>query len=169
MEGLTELPGHQSVQTRRQHLLLTVCALALTAVMALFLAAQPRDVSAQVDGGFVSGAPVAADEAEFLRLVNIARAERGVGPLADDPELRQVALAWTFQMARNGGISHNPNLASDADALRMSWQKLGENVGRGGAVGAIETAFENSPKHLENILDPTFTSAAMREALKLRR
>jgi len=161
MEGLSEMARHHSAHERRQHLVLTVCALAVTAALALFLAAQPRDVGAQVDGGFVSGPAVADEEAEFLRLVNAARAERGIAPLADDPELRQVALPWTFQMARAGGISHNPNLASDADALRMSWQKLGENVGRGGAVRAIETAFENSPKHLENILDPTFSSAAM--------
>ena len=107
-------------------------------------------------------APVRAASADreltFLEMINSARSARGLARLRNDPELQRVAVAWTKRMAGSGRLSHNPNLASD---YHGSWTKLGENVGRGGSATDIERAFEASPEHLRNILDPEFDSIAV--------
>ena len=98
------------------------------------------------------------DESEFVRLVGDLRAEYGVGPLQPDGELRRVASAWTLKMTAAGKISHNPNLGTD---FHGAWKRLGENVGKGGSVQAIEDAFERSPAHLRNLIDPDFDAVSV--------
>ena len=97
-------------------------------------------------------------EAEFIAGVNALRANNGLPAFIVDTEIRAVAMAWTVNMADAGGISHNPNLAKEITA---SWRKLGENVGTGGDAASVEVAFENSPGHRRNLLDPEFTHMAL--------
>ena len=94
-----------------------------------------------------------SEEAQFVVRVNALRASKGLAPLAVDPQLRDIARAWSAQMAAAGGISHNPALADQVS----NWQKIGENVGVGGDVTTIENAFEASPHHYANLVDPAFT------------
>ena len=56
-------------------------------------------------------------------------------------------------MASDGTISHNPSLPGQVTA---NWTQLGENVGMGGAVQAIQTAFINSPHHYENLANGAY-------------
>jgi uncharacterized protein YkwD len=100
----------------------------------------------------------AALENEFIAGVNALRASQGLAPFIVDPEIRGVALGWTQKMADAGRISHNPNLATEITA---PWRKLGENVGTGPDAATVEEAFENSPGHRRNILDPEFTHVAI--------
>ena len=93
-------------------------------------------------------------EAQFISGVNALRTSQGLAPFIIDPEIRPVAMGWTEKMAAAGSISHNPNLAKEITA---SWRKLGENVGTGPDVASVEDAFENSPGHRRNLLDPEFT------------
>jgi hypothetical protein len=106
--------------------------------------------------GFAGATPAHADtgsaEYEFVARINAARAANGVGPLVVDGNLVDVARRWASVMASQGDISHNPNLRGD-----LGSGHLGENVGMGPAVESIEAAFENSPHHLANMLDPAFT------------
>jgi hypothetical protein len=97
-------------------------------------------------------------EAQFIASVNALRTSQGLAPFIVDAEIRTVAMGWTEKMAAAGSISHNPNLAREITA---SWRKLGENVGTGPDVPSVEEAFENSPGHRRNLLDPDFTHVSI--------
>jgi len=98
-------------------------------------------------------ADTASEESQFIALTNQLRAAKGLSQLAVSPEVTAVARRWAAQMAAAGTISHNQNLPNQ---VTLNWTKLGENVGPGGAVEAIQTAFINSPKHYENLVDPVW-------------
>jgi len=98
-------------------------------------------------------ADAASEEAQFIALTNQLRAAKGLSQLAVSPEVTAVARRWAGNMAAAGTISHNMNLPNE---VHLNWQKLGENVGTGGTVQAIQTAFINSPKHYENLIDPVW-------------
>ena len=95
----------------------------------------------------------ASEESQFIALTNQLRAAKGLSQLAISPEVTAVARQWAANMAAAGAISHNQNLPNQ---VHLNWAKLGENVGTGGAVDAIQTAFINSPKHYENLVDPVW-------------
>jgi uncharacterized protein YkwD len=103
-------------------------------------------------GAQASGDP-AADEAQFVALVNQARAAAGVAPLKVDAELTTLARAHTQEMANAGTIFHANPISAGVTA---PWLKLGENVGTGPSVQPVMTAFLNSPGHYANVVDPLF-------------
>jgi hypothetical protein len=99
---------------------------------------------------------VAADsgtEAQFVSKINGIRQSVGLAPLAVSGQLQSVARSWSDQMAANGGISHNGNLAGQVSG---GWSKLGENVGVGGDVSSLMNAFVASSGHYKNIVDPAY-------------
>jgi hypothetical protein len=55
-------------------------------------------------------------------------------------------------MAGDATLAHNPNLAGQVSG----WRTLGENVGTGPDDASIEVAFENSPHHFANMVDPSY-------------
>jgi uncharacterized protein YkwD len=58
-------------------------------------------------------------------------------------------------MAHKNLLFHTP---SDRLRRRVThWVILGENVGVGGGVDSLQTAFMNSPEHKANIMLPGFT------------
>ena len=93
-----------------------------------------------------------SDEAYFVQAINSVRAARGLPALALDGQLTDVARSWSAHMDGDGAISHNPSLSSQVSG----WRMLGENVGTGTSLDSIEAAFENSPHHFENMVDPNF-------------
>ena len=105
----------------------------------------------------VSASPARAEPgsegAQFIAVTNELRVQHGLNPLATDGTLLGIARTWSGHMAAAGGISHNMNLPN---MVSLPWQKLGENVGVGGSVDAIQTAFINSPHHYENLVDPVW-------------
>jgi hypothetical protein len=95
----------------------------------------------------------AADEAQFVALVNQARANVGAPPLAVDGQLTALARQHAEFMASRDEIFHaNPISAG----VTSPWIKLGENVGTGPSAPPIMNAFINSPLHYKNIVDPAF-------------
>ena len=108
-------------------------------------------VSGRADAG--SDNP-AGDEAQFVALVNQARANVGVAPLAVDGQLTALARQHAQTMADAGTIFHANPISAGVTA---PWVKLGENVGTGPSAPPIMNAFINSPKHYANIVDPAFT------------
>ena len=94
-----------------------------------------------------------SEEAQFLTLTNQLRAQHGLSILATSGTILSIARGWSANMAAAGGISHNMNLPN---VVSLPWTKLGENVGVGGSVDAIQTAFINSPHHYENLVDPVW-------------
>jgi hypothetical protein len=95
-----------------------------------------------------------SDEANFVAQINALRATRGVPALDVDAGLTAKARSWAGTMAGRNAISHS----SLPDGITANWQKLGENVGMGGTVDSLETAFVNSPHHYDNLVDPAFRS-----------
>jgi uncharacterized protein YkwD len=90
-------------------------------------------------------------EDQFFAMTNAARAAVGVDPVSRDPDLEAHARAHVKSMAVRGRIYH-----SDIVSLLGPWWMIGENVGSGPNAQAIETAYERSPSHYENIKDPLF-------------
>jgi hypothetical protein len=124
---------------------------------------------AMTGSALLSAAPAGADvvdsgmEAAFVAKINALRASKGLGQLAVYGELTTIARNWSQQMANAGEISHNPNFPNQVTA---NWRKLGENVGRGGAVDVLFTAFVNSPHHYENLVDPAFNYVGVGVVIK---
>jgi hypothetical protein len=96
----------------------------------------------------------ASEEAQFIALTNQLRATKGLSQLTVSPEVTAVARRWAGQMAAAGAISHNSNLPNE---VKLSWTKLGENVGVGPLVTNIQDAFIKSPTHYKNLVDPVWT------------
>ena len=93
-------------------------------------------------------------ERAFVKKMNQARAAAGKGPLRLDPEVSKVSKVHTREMVKASSLFHT----SDS-VLRQrvtNWILLGENVGLGGTVSSLHTAFMNSPIHKANILLSSF-------------
>ncbi|MBV8161236.1 MAG: CAP domain-containing protein [Acidimicrobiia bacterium] len=103
---------------------------------------------------FARPAHASSDEDAFIGAINAIRASRGIGTLAVDGQLTDVARAWSQQMAASETLSHNPNLATQISG----WRSAGENVGTGPDEPSIEAAFEASPHHFENMVDPSYNA-----------
>ena len=105
---------------------------------------------------FAFARPAAADSNSdfFISSINAIRTSRGLAPLAVDGQLTSVAAGWAQQMSADNTLEHNPNLAAQISG----WKTAGENVGTGPTVQSIEAAFEASPHHFENMVDPGFNA-----------
>jgi hypothetical protein len=93
-----------------------------------------------------------SDETSFVTKINELRASKGLPALTVDAGLTTKARVWAQTMADQNRIWHS----SLADGITADWQRLGENVGMGGTVDALHIAFVNSPKHYDNLVDPSF-------------
>ncbi len=109
----------------------------------------------------VAGAPAAAAappsrgqaELEFLQLLNQTRVDHGLAPLESDGLIVPIAREWSGQMAASSVLSHRPDLRAQIEGrVTREWYRIGENVGRGGGVASLHTAFMNSPGHKANVL-----------------
>lgn len=127
---------------------LPVIVMSLAATLSGFLAFASPAHADGVDSG---------DEAQFVSLINQLRASVGAGQLGVDSRLTSIARSWSANMVTTG-LHHNPNLASQAPA---GWTMLGENVGYGPSVSQLETAFQNSPHHYANMVQPAFTTVGV--------
>lgn len=131
----TALPRHRTVAV----------AAALLAVLATLL---------------VPGTAVAADagaEGALVAATNRERAAAGLSSLSVAGDLVAVARQHSVRMADSTDLHHNPALGSHVSG----WQKVGENVGRGPSVDAIQQAFMSSPDHRTNVLDAAWTQVGV--------
>lgn len=116
-------------------------------------------------GTVATAAPASASggaASTVVSMTNAARASAGLRPYQYSADLAAVAQSWANQMAARGGISHNPQLQS---AVR-GWRYVGENVGSGGSLQAIQSSFMKSTSHRSNILDRDFTQVGVGVAVK---
>lgn len=119
--------------------------------------------------------PLTVDDvrAEVLMLVNLARANEGLRPLARNAELERSAQAYADQMHREGFFGHTDpygkSLKDRVDAVRyytrtfsadcqcIKGYALGENLARGQrSADEVVRAWLESPSHREAILGPDF-------------
>jgi uncharacterized protein YkwD len=139
-----------------------VVLLAMAAAAASFLAVAPAASAASCAGQGNAGAPAAVQEKAMLCLVNHARVNRGLEPLAAPAVL-----------ARSAGRKSADILRCDEFSHQACGREVGywpEQLGYGGCVGeniayaigrtatprAIFRLWMNSPGHRENILLPSY-------------
>ncbi|MGW3666508.1 sigma-70 family RNA polymerase sigma factor [Streptomyces sp. NPDC005141] len=114
----------------------------------------------------VSGAPQAQSAptgtvAQVVALVNKERAAAGCGPLTEDAELEDAALAHSEDMAARDFFDHsNPDGADPGDRITAAgyrWSTYGENIAMGQQTPqAVMESWMNSPGHRANILNCSF-------------
>ena len=95
-----------------------------------------------------------AKERGFVRKMNQARAAAGKSRLRLDPEISKVSKVHTRAMAKENSLYHTST--SVLGNRVTNWILLGENVGVGGTVSSLHSAFMNSPAHRANILLSSF-------------
>ena len=100
--------------------------------------------------------PLATGDPSF-EMLNAFRAANGVPALAHVGELDLKAQAQAQHMADSGAISHS-DLKS---GVSPGWHLLGENVGCGASVEAVQQLLEQSPPHRANMLEARFNQAGI--------
>jgi uncharacterized protein YkwD len=104
-------------------------------------------------------------ETALLRLLNRTRRQHGLPLLVMNAVLRDTARSHSREMALGGFIGHgSPSSGAFLQRLGAVLRPgdfVGENVACGGTITQVETAFEASRGHLENILHPRFHSVGI--------
>ena len=99
-------------------------------------------------------------EKQMLDLVNEARAENGLPPLAPDPELTEVARRHSADMFARGYFAHDtPEGRSPFDRMKeanVRFLTAGENLALAPTVSIAHRGLMNSPGHRANILRSQF-------------
>ena len=98
-------------------------------------------------------------ERGFARKLNNARESQGERRLKLDPEVSKAAKKHAWEMASANVLAHTPSAALKRRVT--NWVMLGENVGVGGSVDSLHTAFMNSPGHRSNIMFGGFTNVGV--------
>ena len=98
------------------------------------------------------------DATAFLAELDDLRTSRGLVPLVRRPELDTRAQAWAERMANDGDLRHSELIY---EVVAGPFTAAGENVGYGPAVEVIFDALEASPGHLDNMVNPEFTSVGI--------
>jgi uncharacterized protein YkwD len=96
-----------------------------------------------------------------LNALNADRIANGRAGLMPDGYLANKAQAWADQLARDGYLHHSSLPAG----VPNCWTELGENVGYGGSIAAVENAYMHSAPHRANILNGAFTKGAVGVAI----
>jgi uncharacterized protein YkwD len=99
-------------------------------------------------------------EARMLELVNQERVAAGLGALAPDPELTEVARRHSADMFARGYFAHDtPEGRDPFDRMRAAnvrFVTAGENLALAPTVQVAHRGLMNSPGHRANILYPQF-------------
>lgn len=100
-----------------------------------------------------------ADEKSFVSKMNSARKSKGLGALRLDPELSKASAVHTKEMVKAQLLHHTSTTALKRRVT--NWNSLGENVGSGGSVDSLHSAFMNSPAHKANIMHSAFNNVGV--------
>ncbi|QUH26697.1 CAP domain-containing protein [Serpentinicella alkaliphila] len=102
-----------------------------------------------------------ANEVKLVELVNSARANAGLAPLAIDVDLSYVARVKSQDMHDNKYFSHtSPTYGSPFDMMKkfgIQYRSAAENIARTSSVESAHNGFMNSEGHRKNIMNPRFT------------
>ncbi|MGH2784695.1 MAG: CAP domain-containing protein [Actinomycetota bacterium] len=130
----------------------TVSAVLVAAIAAAFMALAAPSASA-----------LSSYESCFVNSLNAERSAVGRPKLAVKGDLVSNARNHSADMAADGTIYHNDNLAKEIDG---NWWALGENVGMGPSCESIHDAFMASPGHKANILDKDYNQIGVGVVVK---
>ena len=87
-------------------------------------------------------------QSKVLSELNIDRKAHSLRTLGTQADAQRKAQAWAEKLARENRLYHS-TLSS---GIKVRWCSIGENVGYGPTVGAIEDAYMASAGHRANIL-----------------
>lgn len=126
------------------------------------ITSQPATAGTQLPFTVTGGMQINdAAEMELVNLVNRARTEQGLNPLAIDQELTAVSRAHSEEMFRLGYFAHtSPVTGNSGDRLNaagVTYLVAGENLAYAPSVATAHTRLMNSPDHFVNIMNPNFT------------
>ncbi|NLY38507.1 MAG: hypothetical protein GX044_04310 [Firmicutes bacterium] len=97
----------------------------------------------------------------FLNLVNGARTGQELAPLQANARLNYLARLKSRDMLRHDYFAHrSPVYGSAGEMLRKAGVKFSlgaENIGAGGSIRAIFSAFMESSGHRNKIMDPRYS------------
>ncbi len=135
---------------------------ALAAALPLVTACSDGSGGSPTDPGTFTPAEV---ESSSLQLVNDARGDEGVDPVAFDPELARVARRHSRAMRDRGFFGHrDPMGQTFTGRLReanVSFRTAGENLARvqntPDPAAFAHRRFLDNPPHRENMLDSAYT------------
>jgi uncharacterized protein YkwD len=100
------------------------------------------------------------DRESMYQLTNEDRTDRGIRRLELHRRMSELAREHSFAMARRGDLFHTKDPAGTYLRGR-NWRYWGENVGVGGTLASLQTAFMSSAPHRENILNRRFADVAV--------
>lgn len=130
--------------------MLAVAALALTLVVPALAGRGRTPLSAR-------DAEASDAAATIVSLINAARTDNGLGTLAVAGDLTNAAADRAAVMAKEGALSHTPNLGDRV----CCWTWIGENVGYAYSAGQAHDMFMGSAPHRANILEPDATDVGV--------
>ena len=144
MAGRRRAPGTAAALGRRR-IAVAVALLGVLAVAATIVA--PALFQA---GGMFRPEPAQASDAAAILVskLNAARQSQGLAPLTVASDLTAVAAERAQIMARDGALSHTPDLGSRV----CCWTWLAENAAYGGSADTIHSVLMGSAPHRANIL-----------------
>lgn len=90
-----------------------------------------------------------AGQSQVLSELNADRKAHGLRTLPTQADAQRKAQAWAEKLARENRLYHS-TLSS---GINTRWCSLGENVGYGPSVAAVEDGYMNSAGHKANILN----------------
>ncbi len=91
-------------------------------------------------------------EAQMVALVNDLRSDHGVDPLEVSVDMSGIAREWSGELTNS--FRHNTSVSSQ---LPVGWTAWGENIAYNSSVATAFEALVDSPSHLANMTDDTFT------------
>jgi hypothetical protein len=87
-----------------------------------------------------------------VSFINAKRSSAGLAPVSSSGALASLAQRHSQEMANAGRLFHTGDLAGSVSSVLSGWQSVGENVGVGESVDAVNTMFMQSSAHRANIL-----------------
>jgi uncharacterized protein YkwD len=104
-------------------------------------------------------------EQQVVQLINQARQQQGLAPLAENGELQAAARAHTELMASQQKLSHQlPGEPILRERLKLSGVRMhtdGENVAFNQSAEAAVQGFMHSAPHRANILNPQYNAVGV--------
>ena len=97
------------------------------------------------------------EQDSVLRELNADRTANGRTALVTHFQAQSKAQAWAEKLAREGTLYHS-NLTS---GITVGWCNLGENVGYGSSVAAVQDAYMASPGHKANVLNTVWNGVGV--------
>ncbi len=105
----------------------------------------------------VLSACLSADQSSATKALNADRTANRVQTLDTHQQAQAKAQAWADKLARENKLYHS----TLSDGITGCWRNLGENVGYGGSIQAVQNSFMGSSGHRANAISSTWNGVGV--------